>query len=595
MKKFLNNYGVYLFFAFCFAVCLFRAFKGFCWTDESFYYSTCDRFYRGDALLKEEWYRTQMSSVFCLPFYAVYMMIAGTNAGVILYFRILYLILSFSIAYVVYVVMKKEYPTSVALIMATLIMFYAHLNITTFSYYMLSVDFLLLALTLIYDYKNTNSRMELVIAGVVFALSVMAMPALVVGFIAVIMVILLILIARRFVKLPENVNKIIDSMELFRVSAYIILGICIPALIFVVYMFTKVSIEDVIKALPGIMVDNEHDFTYGYLIRKFFRAIKEIYGKWTDVAYFMIAATFVLQKFLNKKKQIANVIVLFDVVLFIVLGIKSYGHTGYIQAAYMFFALPIFFLTSKKNHRLFWLFGTWGMILAVTYCFTSSDFLYVLAIGFFIVAIASVAFVYDYISEQISSDEPYEEPDNGENRGVIIKLVSTLLVLASVYFACVTVGLRLSNVYRDAPISELNCKITKGPGKGLYTTSEHLEYYNNVCDCIDEYASGEGRVMFSKVLPWGYLYSNMRCGYPTTWRASAYNADQLEAFYELNADNYPDVIFVLDEKYGSYDAAGDVEDDHNPNLDEMNDYWKKYIRDNNMHVEYVKCGKVYIK
>lgn len=586
MNSFLKKYGIYIFFGICFLVCLFRAFKGFCWTDESFYYSTADRFFRGDALLKEEWYRTQISSVFCLPFYAIFVWITGGNAGVVLFFRILYLLLSFTVAIVTFNVIKKDYPISVALVMATLIMFYAHLNITTFSYYMLSMDFLLLSLVLIYDYKNTFSKVELIVAGIIFALSVMAMPALVVGFFAFFISLIVVLLIRRFVKLPEKISEAVDNAQIIQTGLYTIIGICIPAMIFAIYMFSKVSINEIIEALPGIMVDNEHDFTFGFLVRKFFRSIKEVYGRWTYLSYLLIAFTFFFQKLL-KKRIVKDLIVLFDVFLFIVLSIKSYGHTGYIQAALVLFAIPVFFLSAKKNFRLFWLLGSWGMILAVTYCFTSSDFLYVCAIGFFIVAIASVAFMYDYVAGSSTEDKKLNIK--------LSKLVAVSLSLIALYAACVTVGLRLTNVYRDAPISKLTCKITNGPGKGLYTTSEHLEYYNDICQAIDEYGQGQGRILFSKILPWGYLYSSMSCGYPTTWRATAYNADQLEAFFKLNPDNQPDVIFVLDEQYGSYDAAGDVEDDHNPNLDEMNDYWKDYIKNNNMTLNKVKCGVVYIK
>jgi len=585
MRDFFKKYGVYIFFAVCFIICFLRALKGFCWTDESFYYSTADRFYRGDALIKEEWYRTQISSVFCLPFYALYVLLFGSNAGVILYFRILYLLLSFTVSVAAFRIFKKEYPVSVSLCISTLIIFYAHLNITTFSYYMLSMDFLLLSMLLIYDYKNTKSKPRLVLAGSIFALSVMAMPALVVGFFAVFAVIVICLLIRRFAPLTDKAKKSFDSIELFTICLYTIIGIIIPAVIFAIYMFSKVSLGEIIKALPGIMVDNEHDFTFGFLVRKYFRSIKEIYGKWTYLGYFFVGVTFVFQKFL-KKKPVSDFIVLADFILFIILAVKSYGHTSYIQAALVIFAIPIFFLSNKKNIRLFLLLGGWGIILSVTYCFTSSDFLYVMSIGFFIVAVACIAFMYDYVKSSVEDKEKF---------GFITRMVAVILPLCAVYCCCVTVGLRLTNVYRDAPISQLTCKITKGPGRGLFTTKEHLEYYEDVCEVIDQYASGDGRVMFSKILPWGYLYSNMKCGYPTTWRATAYNADQLEEFYKLNPDNYPDVIFVLDEQYGSYDGAGDVEDDHNPNLDEMNDYWKEYIKENNMSVVKTKCGLVYIK
>ena len=103
----------------------------------------------------------------------------------------------------------------------------------------------------------------------------------------------------------------------------------------------------------------------------------------------------------------------------------------------------------------------------------------------------------------------------------------------------------------------------------------------------------KGNVLFSKILPWGYTASGLSCGYPTTWRATAYSDQQLDLYYDINKNARPDVIIVLDSMYGSYDACGDVEDDHNPNLDEMSDYWKDYISSEGFTETRVKCGKIY--
>ena len=68
MVKPVRKYSVYICFAVCFIILLWRARMGFCWTDECFYVSTADRFYRGSIPLVDEWYRTQLSSLIMLPF-----------------------------------------------------------------------------------------------------------------------------------------------------------------------------------------------------------------------------------------------------------------------------------------------------------------------------------------------------------------------------------------------------------------------------------------------------------------------------------------------------------------------------------------------
>lgn len=594
MKEFVKKYSIYILFVICALMCIYRALKGFCWSDETFYISTADRFFKGDALIKQEWYRTQMSSVICLPFYALYVLITGSNAGIILYFRALYLILSFTTAYIAYRVIKKEYPVAVATVVSVMIMFYAHLNITSLSYYMLSLECLVIALLLIYDYKNTGSKKELVVAGAIFALSVLSLPSFAAMYFIVVVVVAIILIARRYVKLPREIVKLIDEQHLFVILLYSLIGIMIPAILFVIYMITKVSISEIISSVPYILIDNEHNYTYGYLIRKFYRSINDVYGRWAYIGYLLIGVSFVCQKWL-KQKNVASIMALGDVILFIVYAYKSYGHTGYISTALCMLGLPLYFMSNKKNHRMFWLFGVGGMCLAMTYSISSSDFLYVLSIGHFITGIGCVIFAYDFITSTLLCGDDDVSADKMVKK--LCKLAALMIALAVVYTCCVTIALRMGNVYRDAPMSRLTYKITYGPAKGLYTTDEHLRYYEDVISTLDEQLGDDTKhnVLFSKILPWGYMYIDDRCAYPTTWRATAYNEDQLSAYYETNPDRYPDVIVVLDEEYGSYDACGDVEDDHNPNLDEMNDYWKNYIRDNNMKKTDVSCGVIYKK
>lgn len=580
MTKFVKKNYVLICLAVCFLCLLWRAFKGFCWTDESFYVSTADRFYRGVIPLVGEWFRTQMSSIVMVPFYAVYMAVTGSNAGVILYFRILYLILSAAVALVYYRVLGKEYPEPVAGGAALFIMCYAHLNNATFSYYMLSVVLMELALILIYDYKNTKSRIRLVIAGVVLALSVLCMPAFVIGYVPLMAAAVIVYIIKR--------NETLRDIIIWSLT-----GTLIPAVIFAVYLFSHVDVDYLLNILPKILVDHEHNETLGYFIRKPNRCLTDVFGKFTYVSYALIAVSFVFQKYL-KKPPYNKIVIAVDTVLFAIMANYSLGHTGYIHVAFFMFAVPAFFISEKKNHRLFWLTVIPAGLIALIYCFTSSDFLYVIALGLSVGIPACLCAAYDMLRGEGDGDK--SKNLSGIARKAVIIVCTACL--------CITVGLRFTNVYRDAPIVKLTKVIPSGIAKGLYTTDEHLQQYLDVYDVLEKYCADtantelvsgnpNGNVLFSKILPWGYLGSRLDCGFPSTWRTTAYDDDQLDLYYKINKTSVPDVIIVLDSRYGSYDAAGDVEDDHEPNLDEMSEYWKDYIIDNGFTEEKVKCGKVY--
>ena len=365
MKRFLAKNYVYIVFAVCTVIMLVRAQFGFCWTDESFYISTADRFYRGDIPLVGEWFRTQMSSVLILPLYAVYMLIAGSNAGVILYFRILYVLFSLIVAIVCYRVLRREYPGSVALSCAVFIMSYSHLSVATFSYYMMSHLFLVLALFLIYDHKNTGSRKELVAAGVMTALAVMSMPALAAGYAAVMFLVIAVALIGKIPVVPEGIKSRIEPLELGRIAAFTIIGAAIPAVIFLIYMLPHIDIGYITRTLPYILTDNEHDNTWGYYIRKPHRCMTEVFGIYTWAAYGLCTITFVFQKLLQKS-PLREIIVIADTMLFAVMAYLSLGHTGYISVAFFAFFIPLFFISRRKNHMLFILFVIPSFLFALT-------------------------------------------------------------------------------------------------------------------------------------------------------------------------------------------------------------------------------------
>ncbi len=575
MKDCIRKYYVHICFAVSFLILLWRSFKGFCWTDESFYVSTADRFVRGAIPLVDEWYRTQLSSIVMVPFLAIYKMIAGYN-GVILYFRILYLLLATAVAIVWYRIISARYPKYAALFTSVIIMFYAHLGNATFSYYMLSEQFMLLFIILVYDHARVKKRGRLAAAGVFLALSVMCMPAFAALAVPAALLCIIALILASLNILPKGVSEAVRAVHLKEIVIYTCAGMAVPAAAFGIYLFTHTDISYLTGVLPTALVDNEHTNTLGYYIRKPHRCLTEVFGSWTYVSYALIAVSFVFQKFL-KKHPVKETVAVFDVILFAVMAYISYGHTGYIQVCFFLFFIPLFFISEKKDKALFYLSVIPSVAVAVIYCFVSSDFLYVMALGAALSTGAGICTVCNAA---------------GDDR--LPKLLPGALFAVCAATLFVTMLLRITNVYRDAPVRALTKRIPSGVAMGLYTTPEHHRQYEQVYDVIEKYCTDpDKKVLFSKILPWGYIASKGGCGYPTTWRATAYDADQLDIYYKMDTTRAPDVIIVLDTPIASYDASGDVEDDHNPNLDEMSGYWKDYIRDRGLEPVKESCATVY--
>ncbi len=595
MKQSIRKYFPYIILLTAGLLLLLKCFYSFCWSDETFYFSTAYRFYQGDSIFQHDWFPTQLSSVMLLPLFSLFMKITGSVEGVILFFRICFVIYAVIRSIIIYRIIKYSYPQWIALICALLYLFYTHLNIATLSYYTMSVGFFLVAMLLICHYYRTELRRYLVAGGFTFALSVLALPTMAVAYVIVILGIALLLLACRVLPLPIWVKHAVAQGRLVTVCVYTFLGICVPAVLFAIFLLTNVALADFIQAIPYVLSDEEHGTSLIYPLKKFFIGINEVYGYAAYLGYLLIVVTALLALIELQRKAISRRLKLvlcgIDILLFIAYFICSIGHTGYIQTALCLFALPLFFLTFERSARSFFLLFLPGMIFSLVYSYSSNGYLYILAMGHSIAAIGGVLMIYDF----------KQEICNADTDSSLIEMLSVLCTCVMFVALLQTVTLRFVNVYRDAPLPELTAKINDGPAAGLYTTPKHAAMYETVYGVLNDYCQSDdlnpskennGRLFITKLLPFGYMCSDLRCGSPTTWRTQ-FNSVRLEDYYTLNPDRYPDIILVLDDAYGSYDTCGDVVADPSPNENEIGGFLLDYVTKEAYEVIEVECGTIY--
>jgi len=613
------DYIPYIIFFIGALVLVARSFFSFCWSDESFYFSTTGRFFMGDSIFKHDWFPTQLSGVMLLPFYSLYLAIAKSTTGIILYFRLLYVLLELISCIITYKILSKNVSKPLSTLAGLIVLFYSHLNIATLSYYTFSFHFMLISMLLLVDYYRSRKKRKLIVSGIFFALCVLALPTMAVAYFLVIFaVMILILISKALHSAFEGrnrgikgflfycSNRILDANP-FRVILYSLLGIIIPAILFFAFLLSNVSIKDFIEAIPYVLSDEEHAMSLVYPFKKFFIGINQVYGYAAYAGYMMIiisagfSVLFTFRRYknertitasntsFNKSDDVFNIIrsILFagDIILFAFYVFFSFPYTGYIQCALMLFCIPLFFLTENRNYSLFVFMIIGGLIMAMVYSYSSDGgFLYTLSMGHFIASIGGIAILSDFIKD-ISNVRTYR------SLSVIAFIIVGISTLQTGY-------LRIVNVYRDAAINMLDTRIDKGPAAGLFTTKEHYEMYNDVYDTITEYCTSsainkkEGNIFITKLLPFGYLCTDLKVGAPTTWRTT-FNSERLKAYYEFNPDRYPDVILVLNEEYGSYLSCGDIEADPNPNANEFGGYLQEYLDSKEIEIIETNCGNVY--
>lgn len=621
MKKNVKYIPAILIF-FSFILLLIKARYSFCWSDESFYLAVTSRFYKGDRIFYDEWFPTQLSSLLLLPLYSIYVAICKNTDGIILFFRILFVILELISATTVYKIMSKYHGLFLGTTLALLVQWYTHLNIATLSYYTMSTHFFVLSMVLIYDYymskvhalseasKNiaVKEKLQLVIAGILFALCVLCLPTMCVAYFLIVFAGFIITILGRISKSNSLIRSFSVSLDFIHTFFYTLIGICVPAIIFAVYMLTHVSIPDFLSSLTYVLSDDEHELSKLYPLKKMYLAINESYGSVAKLAYLFVAISIlvffvmIISSILKESRitqliekvypAIRLIVLVLDIVLFSLYLLKSFGHTGYIFTAMMLFSLPLFLITKKKNWRLFILAYIGGLLFSLVYSYSSNGMLYLLSMGHFICSIGGIVFVTDLANE-------IKDEQNDAHLGISPSILSS--IISAIIIVCIvqTCLLRVTNIYRDDKLQNLTELTKVGPAKGLYTSSEHLDMYMNVYDTINKYCMSDSNVsnetlLISKLLPFGYLISDLKVAAPTVWR-NPMGSLRLKEYYESHEDRYPDVILVLDEYYGSYETCGDVEADYIPNDNDSDGYMYDYIKDNNMTAIPVNCGIVYVK
>jgi len=542
-----------------------RACFGFCSSDEPFYLATTKRFFDGDLIFVHDWFPTQLSSLILLPFYALFVTVFGSADGIILFFRILYVFITLILSVFSYRIISKRNSSPAAFCCSAFMLLFAHLNIATLSYYTMSFEFFIFTMLLF----TLKSKRAYVLGGFFFSLTVLSLPSLAIPYVPAFIMILLFsfmkpgLVSGRFRKDADasagqntspSTSCSFKHTDLRDGLIFSTIGIAASLALFVIFLYASGnSIKNLFEYLPYVLSDDEHELSAVAPFKKFFTSISDVYGR---VFYLSFLLAF-LGLLSNRIKKLLPVVFTADCLLFIYYAIVSTGHTGYMNTALALFAGPLFFMCKKKDWYAFISLFMGGLIFSMTYSYSSNGELYVLSIGHGIACMASILFIDNFIRENRDS-----------------RFLRTVPILFLCFFLLETGILRFINVYRDAPLERLTMRICEGPGKGLFTTPEHEEVYSSVLSDIRQYSKDDGFILFSRLLPWGYLASDMRCAGATPWRDNI-NSRRLEEYYRLFPEREPDLILLLDEDVGSYDSCGDVEADPIPNENE----WGGYLGD----------------
>ncbi len=129
-------------FVLAFIVLCYRARGGYFYDDEPFLITLAQRLYNGDRLIFDEWHVSQSVAPLLLPFFSLYVRLAGSTEGIILAFRFVYCLMWIAVCYAVCKTLIRETTAlnmgkhgRVSVIWATLyLLLFSPLDYMTLSY-----------------------------------------------------------------------------------------------------------------------------------------------------------------------------------------------------------------------------------------------------------------------------------------------------------------------------------------------------------------------------------------------------------------------------------------------------------------------------
>lgn len=515
-----------------------RQFYGFNKNDEIFYISTVYRFFQGDAMLVDEWNNVQLFAFITYPVYCLIRLFHHSNEGIVIIFRIAYLICQAAAASYCYVRMKRF--GWVRILPALFYFVTTPYNINSLSYNTLAFGFVLLVLVTmasVEDWKPIHAFL----CGIFSAGAVLANPYAVLLFILYGVLCAVSFFRNR--KRQEEMNPLLS------VKSFIFMGLGAFAIfvLFVIFVFSRAGLSEILESFSYIVMDTERKKPFLEKFAKYFIRIHRYYKGQVYVTAVLLAAWG-----LDRKKKIPGwlYLVLEMVAAFpyiILYGFFGYSSVvdvvgiNYIMIPLSFVGMIAYVTAKQKDRRLFWCWYVPGLIYTLLAHFATDTGILTVSASYMIPSAASILLTWQAVYQQ--SRESWKR-----NLRSLFYIFLAVLFLACIY-------LRMVYVWGDEHMPYLTVKLEEGPLKGIHTSQENEILYQNVLDDMEDLQlTEEDRLFVVGIAPWMYLNTDAECAAYSTWMTQ--ETDPLiPLYYELHPEKLPTVIYC----YGYDESMLDTE------------------------------------
>lgn len=203
------------------------------------------RFYKGDAMLVDDWNTAQMNGFLLLPFVYLYMFVVKTTEGIIFFFRILYLI--FKVLVTVFCFQKLKKYGVFAIIGISIYYFFSPQTLEALSYNTIPMGMILMIGSVCLAEKRT--KVDYYLCGIFLAVAVLSQPFCIIIYFAG----MIAVIWKCFT------DKDVDKWELVKKWGLVSIGAFTLLALFMAFVFRRASLTDILENLPFILQDKNHN------------------------------------------------------------------------------------------------------------------------------------------------------------------------------------------------------------------------------------------------------------------------------------------------------------------------------------------------
>lgn len=505
---------------------IWRSFYGFNTADEMYFIGTSERIFRGEKILIDEWNPTQQLCTFLLhPLYCMMRLFLGSTEGIVMASRFLYLAYAAVLTLFFYLRFQKRGYVSFGPVF--LFMIFAPFSICAMSYN--SIEFGILPVLLaVLSAKMEHSIPEYILCGILMAVIVLANPFAILMYAAYGLICLFCTLRGR--------RKGTETEGALRFSSFLwmTLGAGMILVLFLIFVFQRGTLAEVMANVPHIVGDSEHQQDYWYKTWRYFELCFKNYKYMFLILFAVYGATF-LDRNRCRHGLIYMVLASAAVLPYLIYYGFIFEHiaVNYQMLPLAFWCLEAYLVTEKKDKRLFYWWFLPAMVFTVIVQYATNTGIVTLSVAYGMCSWVGLIFVADWFREQRSARSAFRK----QAASVCVAVV-VLVQFAGTFF------LRMTYAWGDERVWSLTQQMDRGPLKGVWTTSDTAEWYEKVLDELDMLKlTPEDEIMVVGVAPWIYLEVDAGCGNYSTWQVHE-NSTQLYDYYALHPDKFPDVIYM---------------------------------------------------